>query len=72
MSHRRQLTIPTGGAVKTTSWLEDALRDADRKGLPDLRPLLESLARATAALRAAEWNLDAAGPRDTHTDRNER
>jgi len=39
-------------------WLEDALRDADRRGLPELRPILESLARSTAALRAADWNLD--------------
>lgn len=72
MPHERQLTIPTGGAVKTTSWLEDAVRDADRKGLPDLRPLLESLARATTALRAAEWNLDAAGPFETRTGQDER
>jgi hypothetical protein len=39
-------------------WLEDALRDADRRGLPELRPLLEGLAKATASLRAADWNLD--------------
>ena len=46
------------------SWLEDAVRDAERRGLPALRPLLESLARATAALRAADWNLDATGKHD--------
>jgi hypothetical protein len=39
-------------------WLEDALRDADRRGLPELRPLLEGLAQSTTALRAADWNLD--------------
>jgi hypothetical protein len=39
-------------------WLEDAMRDADRRGLPELRPLLEGLAKSTAALRAADWNLD--------------
>jgi hypothetical protein len=39
-------------------WLEDALRDADRRELPELRPLLEGLAKSTAALRAADWNLD--------------
>lgn len=43
------------------NWLETALQDADRRGLPELRPLLEMLARSTAALRAAEWNADAAG-----------
>ena len=54
------------------SWLENAVRDAERRGLPALRPLLESLARATAALRAADWNLDATDPDDAHTDRDER
>lgn len=44
-------------------WLEQALQDADRRGLPALRPLLEALARATSALRAADWNADAAGQR---------
>jgi len=48
------------------SWLEDAVRDAERRGLPDLRPLLEALARATVALRAADWNLDATDSHDTH------
>jgi hypothetical protein len=42
-------------------WLEHALRDADRRELPALRPLLEGLARSTAALRAADWNLDLSG-----------
>jgi hypothetical protein len=39
-------------------WLENAQRDADRRKLPELRPLLEALAKSTAALRAADWNLD--------------
>ena len=43
-------------------WLENAVQDAERRGLPALRPLLETLARATSALRAADWNLDATGP----------
>lgn len=42
-------------------WLEHALQDADRRGLPALGPLLEALARATSALRKADWNADAAG-----------
>ena len=37
-------------------WVEAATADATRRGLPELRPLLENLARATAALRAADWN----------------
>jgi hypothetical protein len=41
------------------TWLEIALRDADRRQLPALRPLLETLARSTRVLRAADWNVDA-------------
>ena len=37
-------------------WLHWALADAERRGLPALKPLLEALARATAALRAADFN----------------
>jgi len=42
-------------------WLENAVRDAERRGLPALTPLLEALARATSSLRVAEWNGDATG-----------
>lgn len=42
-------------------WLENALRDADRRALPALRPLLEGLAKSTTALRAADWNLNLSG-----------
>ncbi len=38
------------------NWLEAATTDAERRGLPELRPLLESLAQATRALRAAAFN----------------
>ena len=44
-----------------TAWLEDAIADAERRGLPELKPLLENLAQATAVLRAADWNEDAGG-----------
>ena len=44
-------------------WLQSALADADRRGLPALKPVLEALARATAALRAADFNDDASGKR---------
>jgi len=43
------------------SWLETAMHDADRRGLPELKPLLEALAKATSALRSADWNDDASG-----------
>ena len=36
-------------------WLEAACADADRRGLPELKPLLASLAEATRALRSADW-----------------
>ncbi len=41
------------------AWLEDAVADARRRGLPELEPLFTSLAQATAQLRAADWNDDA-------------
>jgi hypothetical protein len=36
------------------SWLQAAIADAEQRGLPDLKPLLEALAKATAALRASD------------------
>jgi len=47
-------------------WLASACADADRRGLPDLKPLLAALADATRAMRAAGWDetgVAAAGPR---------
>ena len=35
------------------AWLAAALADAERRGLPELKPILEALAQATRALRAA-------------------
>ncbi|MGE4162254.1 MAG: hypothetical protein AB7G23_11045 [Vicinamibacterales bacterium] len=57
--------VARGGRVSLHSmtldtWLANAVADADRRGLPALGPLLDALARATAALRAADWNADAA------------
>jgi len=52
--------------------LAGACADADRRGLADLKPLLESLADATRALRTAGWD-DASGtpaaPRPADTAR---
>jgi hypothetical protein len=42
-------------------WLDTAVHDAERRGLPALKPLLEALARASSSLRVAEWNGDARG-----------
>jgi hypothetical protein len=41
---------------RVRAWLESAEADADRRGLPDLKPVLRLFAQATAALRAADWN----------------
>jgi hypothetical protein len=45
------------------NWLKAAVEDAERRGLPDLKPILEGLARASGALRAADFNDDASGTR---------
>ncbi len=37
-------------------WLAAAEADAERRGMPELKPLLQGLAAATTALRAADWN----------------
>jgi len=36
------------------AWLAAAITDAERRGLRELKPLLETLARAVASLRAAD------------------
>jgi hypothetical protein len=50
------------------AWLEWALSDADRRNLPELRPLLESLARVTDVLRRADFNDRADDDRSRHAD----
>ena len=50
-------------------WLNWALADADRRSLPELKPLLETLARATRALRRADFNDRADGDDLRHADR---
>jgi hypothetical protein len=40
------------------AWLAAAIADAERRGLPELKPLLESLAQATRALRGAGFAND--------------
>lgn len=41
------------------AWLQAAIADAERRGLPELKPMLETLARATRALRSADFGDDA-------------
>lgn len=37
-------------------WLAQAKADAEKRGLPELIPMLDGLAKATEQLRAADWN----------------
>jgi hypothetical protein len=48
------------------SWLAAAQADADRRGLPELKPLLETLARSTGALREADEQLRLRAQPDDH------
>ena len=43
-------------------WLDGARRDVEARGLPEVAPLLESLAAALQQLRRADWNLPADAP----------
>jgi hypothetical protein len=42
--------------MTVAEWLALAKADAEQRGLPDLIPALDGLAKATAQLRAADWN----------------
>lgn len=51
--------------MTVAEWLALAKADAEKRGLPDLIPALDGLARATMQLRAADWNDAADGdPKD--------
>ena len=49
-------------------WRESARAVAERRGLPDLRAMLDALARSAAALRDADWNDDASGAAEPASD----
>ena len=51
------------------AWLEAAIADAQRRGLRPLTVLLETLARSTAALRAADLELQSSPERDDKPER---
>ena len=38
------------------AWLKSAIEDAERRGLPELKPLLEGVAQAMRALRSAGFS----------------
>ena len=37
-------------------WLKCAIDDAERRGIPELKPILEALAKAKTTLRSADFN----------------
>ena len=41
-------------SMDVAAWLARASADADARGLPELKPLLETLAKSTQALRDAD------------------
>ena len=49
------------------AWLQAAIASAARDGHDGARPVLEALAAAAGALRAAPWNADAADGSDAPT-----
>jgi hypothetical protein len=50
------------------AWLERASADAESRGLRELRPLLETLARSTQALRDADREFGHPAPTDDDDD----
>ena len=44
--------------MTVADWLKMAKADAERRGGPELVAALDGLAKATEALRAADWNAD--------------
>jgi hypothetical protein len=55
--------------MEIAAWLARATADADLRGLPDLKPLLETLARSTRALRDADGQFH--HPAAEHTEHAE-
>jgi hypothetical protein len=42
--------------MTVAEWLDEAKADAQKRGLPELIPMLEGLAQASERLRKADWN----------------
>ena len=50
--------------MRVEDWLRSACEDAENRGLPELKPLLETLARSTANLRRADEEIRQEQPPD--------
>jgi hypothetical protein len=48
--------------MTVAEWLAYAKSDAEKRGLKDIIPALEMLAKATEQLRRADWNEDPSTP----------
>ena len=48
--------------MTVAEWLAYAKADAEKRGLKDLIPALEGLAKATEQLRRADWNVNPLTP----------
>jgi hypothetical protein len=57
-------------SARIAAWLAAAIDDAERRGLPELKPLLEGLAKSTAALRAADDEQRSEAARETPASRD--
>jgi hypothetical protein len=55
--------------MRVEDWLNAASADAVRRGLAELKPLLETLARSTTNLRRADVEIPSEADADTPTDR---
>jgi hypothetical protein len=67
-SRRARVGIVESAGMTIKTWLDWAVQDAERRGVPPLKPLLETLARSTSALRSADWNDDATGEHEGRKD----
>jgi hypothetical protein len=54
-----------------SAWLQSAMADAERRGLPELKPLLEGLAQSLTALRTAHAEHEAPLGKPTTKGRDE-
>ena len=51
--------------MNIADWLAAACADADKRGLSELKPMLEALARSTTALRLADAGAEAEARTDS-------
>ena len=55
--------------MTVNDWLHHAQADADRRGLSELKPMLDALAQALRTLRQADFNQRADGDTRRSADR---